>query len=130
MTAARQRLGRRAELLATEHLEGRGVRVLERNVRVRDQGAGLAGELDVVGLAGRVLVFVEVKAGSTGRGLGPERPALAVDRRKQAQLRRLARAWLACAEGLPRFDGIRFDVVGVTYGVNGSAEIEWIEDAF
>lgn len=130
MTGARQRLGRRAEELAAEHLEARGVRVLGRNVRVREEGSGLIGELDVIGLAGKALVFAEVKAGRTGRAHGPERPALAVGQRKQAQIRRLARAWLAAAGGLPRFREIRFDVVGVTYGADGSPDIEWIEDAF
>ena len=95
-----------------------------RNARTR------LGELDIVALDGDALAFVEVKAGRAGRLIGPERPALAVGRRKQLQLRRLARAWLATRTDLPRFTAIRFDVVGVTYGADGSAAVEWIRHAF
>ena len=130
MTVARQRLGRRAEELAAACLAEAGVLVIGRNARVREAGAGLSGELDLIGIVGRQLLFVEVKAGRAGRRSGPERPALAVGRRKQVQIRRLARAWLASSPDTPPFDGIRFDVVGVTYAADGSAAVEWIRGAF
>ena len=41
------------------------------------------------------LVFVEVKTMRAGARTGPERPVLAVGPRKQMQIRRLARSWLA-----------------------------------
>lgn len=130
MTEARLQLGRAAEELAARKLESAGLRVLARNARVRDAGTGLVGELDLIGLAGGTVVFVEVKAARTGRRIGPERPALAVGSRKQAQIRRLALAWLAARAERPRFAAIRFDVVGVTYSREGEPSVEWIRDAF
>src|SRR5215207_8561975 len=93
MTHARQSLGRRAEDLVARRLAARGGRVVARNARIRTPE--VAGELDIVALDGRTLVFVEVKAATSGRAAGPERPALAVGRRKRLRLRRLAVAWLA-----------------------------------
>ena len=58
-------------------LAAAGWEIVERNARTR------YGELDIVALDGRALVFVEVKAGRAGSAFGPERPVLAVDRRKQ-----------------------------------------------
>ena len=131
MTHARIATGRRAEEIAARELVRHGLRVLERNVRVRYAEWGIAGELDVVALDGSTLVFVEVKAGRSGTRSGPERPALAVGRQKQARLRRLARARLASAPLLPRHRAIRFDVVGVVVLPGGHlGDVEWIQNAF
>lgn len=131
MTKARILTGRRAETLAARELERSGVRVIERNVRVRYAEWGIAGELDIVALDGRTLVFCEVKAGRAGAARGPERPALAVGPRKRVRIRRLARARLASEPPLPRHRAIRFDVVGVGFGAPDSApSIEWIRNAF
>jgi putative endonuclease len=131
MTRARIGAGRRAEELAAHELARNGLRVLERNVRVRYSEWGIAGELDIVALDGDVVVFCEVKAGRAGATRGPERPALAVGPRKRARLRRLARARLASTPRLPGHRCIRFDVVGVTFGAPGAPPaIEWIKNAF
>lgn len=130
LSRRRQDLGRRAERLAEERLAAAGLTALARNARVRDPEAGLSGELDLVVLGHGSLVFVEVKAGRTGRPFGPERPALAVGAQKRARLRRLGGAWLAARPALPPFHSIRFDVVGVTYAEDGSASVEWIRNAF
>jgi putative endonuclease len=79
----------------------------------------LIGEIDLIALEGDVLTFVEVKAGRPHSSAGPERPVLAVDRRKQLRLRRLARAWLAECRSLPGFGALRFDVVGVQFDGSG-----------
>ena len=131
MTEARIAAGRRAEDFAAAELRRRGLRIVERNVRVRYRELGIAGEIDLVAIDGRTLVFVEVKATRPGAASGPERPALAVTPRKRARLRRLARARLASAPPLPRFAAIRFDVVGVTLDRGGRPIAhEWIRDAF
>ena len=128
---ARQRLGKLAEDLATERLLRAGATVVERNARIRYAELGIAGELDLIVLQRRVLVFVEVKAGRVEGAYGPERPALAVGPKKQARLRRLARAWMASAHPLPRFRSIRFDVVGVTFDhADRAVEVERIRGAF
>lgn len=124
MTDARQRLGRQAEDLVAVRLAKEGWRIVERNARTR------YGELDLIALDGDTLVFVEVKAGRVGSKLGPVAPAHAVGPRKQAQIRKLARGWLAAGGG--RGLGVaayRFDVVGVTFG-GGPPEVDHIQNAF
>ena len=125
MTQSRLRTGARAEQLVAERLSAAGWRILARNARTRQ------GELDIVALDGRTLVFVEVKAGRQGSQFGPERPVLAVDWRKQLRIRRLATAWMATRRDLPRYDGIRFDAVGVSFDASGRVlEVEHLEAAF
>jgi putative endonuclease len=117
MTRSR-RLGQTAEDLAAARLAAAGWRIVERNARTR------FGELDIVALDGRDIVFVEVKAGRQGATLGPERPILAVDARKRRRVRRLATAWLAERGAGARYRGIRFDAIGITFDRAGRA-IEW-----
>ena len=124
MTFARQRLGRSAERLVATRLERSGWRIVGRNVRLP------SGELDIVALDRSTLVFVEVKAGRAGGSLGPERPAHAVGRRKQIKLRRLAREWIAERRGPSGVAGYRFDVVGVSFGRDGLADVDHIRQAF
>jgi putative endonuclease len=125
MTFARQRTGRIAEDLVARRLAAAGWEIVERNARTR------FGELDIVARDGRALVFLEVKAGREGTAYGPERPILAVDRRKQLRVRRLATAWMAERRGIPPYAEIRFDAVGVTLDRNGRAvDVEHIRAAF
>ena len=120
MTYARLRLGRRAEELVATRLGDAGWRIVGRNVRLP------SGELDIVALDGSTLVFVEVKAGRAGA----ERPAHAVGRRKQVKLRRLAREWIAERLGPSGVAGYRFDVIGVSFGADGLADVDHIRQAF
>jgi putative endonuclease len=124
MTYARLRLGRRAEELVATRLGHAGWRIVGRNVRLP------SGELDIVALDGSTLVFVEVKAGRAGAVRGPERPAHAVGRRKQVKLRRLAREWIGARRGPSGVAGYRFDVVGVSFGADGLADVDHIRQAF
>jgi putative endonuclease len=125
MTVQRQSLGRAAEDLVAARLAAAHWELLERNARTR------YGELDIVALDGRTLVFVEVKAGRSDSAYGPERPVHAVDRRKQQRVRRLATAWLGERRDLPYYAEIRFDAVGVSFDRTGRAiEIDHIEGAF
>jgi putative endonuclease len=124
VTIASQRLGARAEELAARGLSAAGWRIVDRNARTR------YGELDIVALDGRDLVFVEVKAGRSGAPLGPESPVLAVGQQKQRRLRRLAAAYLGDRPPLPAFAGIRFDVIGISFEGDGVADYEHIEGAF
>jgi putative endonuclease len=125
MSVQRQRIGRAAEDLVATRLARAHWEVLERNARTR------YGELDLIALDGHTLVFVEVKAGREGSAFGPERPVLAVDRRKQQRVRRLAVAWMSERRDLPRYDEIRFDAVGVTLNRAGrTVAVEHIEAAF
>jgi putative endonuclease len=121
MTSARTQLGRRVEELVADSLERGGAAIVARNARASE----VRGEIDLIVADRGELVFVEVKARTEGGRLGPERPALAVTRSKQAKLRSLARAWLADRSGeLPRHRGLRFDVVGVTVDAGGRV-VDW-----
>lgn len=129
VTGRRLALGRRAESVCRRRLRLAGWRILDRNWRTS------FGELDLVALERRTLVFVEVKSSGTRGRTGPERPAQAVGPEKQRRLRRLAEAWLSGAEEsgrLPRrAKDVRFDVVGIVFGEDGSvAAYEHIRDAF
>ena len=124
VTFARLKLGRAAERLVAERLARWGWRIVGRNVRLP------SGELDLVALDGRILVFVEVKAGRVGASRGPELPAHAVGRRKQLKLRRLAREWIAEGRGPSGVAGYRFDVVGVRFGPDGLADVDHVREAF
>jgi putative endonuclease len=124
VTFARQSLGRRAERLVAVRLQREGWRLVDRNARTR------SGEIDLIALEGRTLVFVEVKAGRTGSRLGPEQPAHAVGPRKQRRVRRLAREWLASGRSPSAVSGYRFDVVGVSFGGDGIADVDHIRNAF
>jgi putative endonuclease len=125
MTATRQRIGRAAEDLVATRLAAAGWEIIERNARTRH------GELDIVALDERALVFVEVKAGRAGSTFGPARPVLSVDFRKQRRIRRLATALMAERRALPRYEDIRFDAIGVTFDHAGRVvDYEHIEAAF
>jgi putative endonuclease len=125
MTVSRQRLGKAAEDLVAARLAAAGWELVGRNVRSRH------GELDIVALDDRTLVFVEVKAGRTGSLSGPERPVLAVGPQKQRRIRRLATAWMSEHRDLPHYEEIRFDAVGVAYDRSGRiAGYEHVAGAF
>jgi putative endonuclease len=126
MTEMRLRMGRAAENLVAARLAAAHWEIVERNARTR------FGELDIVALDNRTLVFVEVKAGREEASFGPERPILSIGPRKQRQVRRLAAAWMAeRRRGLPRYEEIRFDAVGVTFDRSGRlTDFEHIQGAF
>jgi putative endonuclease len=123
----RRSTGRRGEAVAAELLRRRGYRLLERNFRARE------GEIDLIAARGETLVFCEVKAlvaRPGGPSAGPATPLEAVGRAKQAQVRRVARVWLA-AQGRLRARHVRFDVIGVTLSTAGELlRVEHIEGAF
>jgi putative endonuclease len=117
MSFARQRLGRRAEEIVARELGAAGWRLVARNVRVPE----IRGEIDLIALDGRTLVFVEVKALRAPARSGPETPAAAVGPRKRAKLRRLAVAWLRERRStVPPHRGLRFDVIGLRLDGSGT----------
>jgi len=61
VTASRDELGRRGEDAAAAYLRGLGYRILGRRERV------LRGDIDIVALDGRTVVFVEVRTLSFSR---------------------------------------------------------------
>lgn len=125
MTAGRLTLGRRGEDYAAKRLEAEGWQLLARNARTR------AGEIDLIGVDGRCLAFVEVKTLRLGGCFGPERAVLAIGPQKQLRIRRLAREWLATRPPTPPFQEIRFDAIGISVTAeNTLADYEHIKAAF
>jgi putative endonuclease len=99
----RRTTGADAERAAAAALERAGLRVIDRNVRLR------GGELDLVCRDGDAWVFVEVKARRSG---WDDAPGAAVSWAKQRRLVRLAQVYMKWL-GL-RNARCRFDVVEVT----------------
>lgn len=113
---SRKQTGDAFEQQARRWLEGKGLRFIAANARVR------GGEIDLIMRDGRVTVFIEVRYRTSARYGG----ALAsVTRSKQLKLLHTARLWLARQNG--SFDTVdcRFDVVAFT-----GSEIEWLKNAF
>lgn len=115
----RRRLGRRGEAAAALFLERKGLRILERGFRA------LRGEIDIIAWDSDTLVFVEVKTRTDPEQGCPEE---AVTPAKQAQIRRIATAYLA-EQGLGS-PFCRFDVMAVEADPDGSLRLRHIADAF
>lgn len=122
-TDLRRQLGQTGEQLALEHLERLGYALVARNHRTR------FGEIDLIVFDGGTLVFAEVK---TRRSGAPGRvPWEALHARKQAQVRRMAAAWLAEVQDRPRSVDLRFDAIGVVIDAHGAlVRLDHLEDAF
>ena len=113
MAGERQQFGADGERAAERFLRRRGFTIVERNYRCP------LGEVDLIALDGRTVVFVEVK---TRRHAGAGSPYDAVDPRKQRQIVRAAECYLDAHRLHDR--AVRFDVVaanrhgrGLTQGV-------------
>jgi putative endonuclease len=113
-------LGRRGEDAAARHLKKLGYIIVARGHRDN------IGEIDLVAVDGRTVVFVEVKT-RTSHDAG--HPADAVDQTKQQRLTRLALSYLKRHDLLEC--AARFDVVAVTWPANnGRPIIEHFQNAF
>jgi len=97
-------LGQRGERAAERFLRRKGYKIVARRER------GRLGELDLVAVDGRTVVFIEVKT-RTSHSAG--HPAEAVGADKQQRLTRLALGYLK-RHGLLEHKA-RFDVVAVTW---------------
>jgi putative endonuclease len=124
-TLSTGQLGREGEDIAAAYLAACGYHVLDRNWRWR--GPDVRGELDIVALAGDLLVTVEVKTRRAGTG---GRPFDAITEAKRTRLWKLANRWLAehrleedLRQHLPRgVRGIRLDVIGLMFPADGRTE--------
>jgi putative endonuclease len=113
-------LGQRGEAAAVRYLRRRGYKILARGDRFGP------GELDLVALDHRTIVFVEVK---TRQSHDAGHPAEAVDHDKQRRLTRLAVAFLK-RHGLLEHPA-RFDVIAITWPADRwLPTIDHIQDAF
>jgi putative endonuclease len=115
---SKQVLGKEGERIAEQYLKRKGYKLVERNYRCA------AGEVDLIVLDRRVIVFVEVKT-RTGHGFGT--PLEAVQPRKQRKMMRAAQFFLS-QKKLHQRDA-RFDVVGISWP-GQEPMVEHIENAF
>lgn len=100
-------LGERGEAVAAKYLKRLGYKIVARGER------GRLGEIDLVAVDGRTVVFIEVK---TRQSQDAGHPADAVDADKQRRLTRLAMAFLK-RHGLLEYP-VRFDIMAVTWPAN------------
>ena len=116
----RNSFGYRCERVAEKHLKRKGMLVVARNFEDR------FGEIDLIMVDGRTVVFTEVKARkSDDGGAGYE----AVDRDKQAKLAKTALGYLRRHDLLE--NAYRFDVVSILWPPEESKpQIEHYADAF
>jgi len=116
----RPSLGKRGEAAAARFLKRKGYKIVGRGLRYA------FGELDLVAVDGRTVVFVEVK---TRQSAESEHPAEAVGREKQRRITRAALAFLKEHRLLE--NPSRFDVIAVVWprGVRRPI-IQHIEHAF
>lgn len=115
----RRELGARAEGLALRYLEQRGLKRLASNFGCR------FGEIDLIMLDRRELVFVEVRSRRSaiyGGALGSVSPA------KQRRITRAAAVFLQSHRDYAALP-CRFDVVGLTNSAI-NPRVEWIRSAF
>jgi putative endonuclease len=113
-------LGERGEDAAARFLKRRGYYIIARHVDSR------LGELDIIAVDGRTVVFVEVKTRSSSAS---GHPAEAVDDRKQQRMTQAALGYLK-SHGLLNHSA-RFDVVAVQWPTDAKRPtIEHIRDAF
>ena len=107
--------GALAETIAAAYLTGQGLRVLERNWRIR------GGELDLICQDGGTRVFVEVRLRTRGDYGGA---AASITLAKRRRLILAARHYLAGKAEMPcRFDAVLLDALD-------DAHLEWIRNAF
>ncbi|TVR59181.1 MAG: YraN family protein [Spirochaetaceae bacterium] len=101
MSVATARLGKAGERRVQRFLETKGYDIREINFRTR------RGEVDIIGVYGSTVVFVEVK---TWRHVPIEGLEHAVDRRKARRILQTARVYLQSHPEFVEYE-VRFDVV-------------------
>jgi putative endonuclease len=124
----RRSRGQLGERIAERHLERRGYRVIERNYRTR------YGEIDLIAVGARAIVFCEVKTRLARGRSGPAGPLDAIGPDKRRRVRMMASQWLAARASdpaRPRRAELRFDAIGVTLEPGGRlVALDHLEDAF
>ena len=111
--------GRHYESLALRYLKTQGLRFVQKNYRCSH------GEIDLVMMDKRTLIFVEVRfREDEDFGSAVE----TVDRRKQLKVLRAAAHYLLRNKIYNALQ-CRFDVIGITKK-NSSVKISWLQNAF
>ncbi|GAB6088258.1 YraN family protein [Alkaliphilus crotonatoxidans] len=112
------KIGTQGEGLSQQYLREKGYHILHTNYRTR------FGEIDIVALYEKTLVFAEVK---TRQSMKYGLPREAVNYKKQQNYYRLAEHYIKYFTGC--YESVRFDVIEV-YKNGNQFNIEHIENAF
>ena len=112
-------LGRTGEKHAEKFLRRQKYLIVTRNYR------SPLGEIDLVAVDGKTIVFVEVKTRTTADHADPQD---AVNREKREHIGRTAEYFLRQTRSEDR--PCRFDVLAITSSGNGQLDIEHFADAF
>ncbi len=98
----KQQLGKTGETIASNYLQKKGYRIIDRNFKAR------YGELDIICIHKNTLVFVEVKTRiGTEFGL----PEESVTPKKLREVIQTAQYYILSHAGLP--ESLRIDVIGI-----------------
>lgn len=130
-------LGKRGEELAAAYLQKVGFRIVAANFAIpvgrNLVGAVIAAEIDLVAYEGETLCFIEVKS-RTSDWFAP--PQVNVDRRKQRQITRAARAYrrvFGVVNAPYRYDVVTVVLPGETESSGPDVQLlrnYWTEDQF
>lgn len=120
MKQTNKEIGDKGENDACEFLKNNGYKIIQRNYTCK------SGEIDIIALDKKILVFIEVKVRNT-RVFGA--PELAVTKHKRRQILNVAEIYLF--RNKIKNTDCRFDVVAIYYPRNNdSPEINLLVDAF
>ena len=112
-------LGQEGEETAAVFLKSKGLKILERNFRIR------GGEIDIVAQDGSTICFTEVKT-RRSNSYGTPRESVSFFKKN-----RLIKAGLFYVAKHNLTDtNVRFDVVCVTFARDGRPQIEWLQNVF
>ena len=111
--------GKMGENLAIRVISSKGYKIIARNWRF-----GKYGEIDIIALDGNILVFIEVKA-RTSFNFG--KPVEAVNKAKIEKMKILAEFFINNNTEL-KFEGLRFDVVGIL--IKEKPEVKYYNDVY
>lgn len=116
--AAHNELGQWGEQKASEYLEQKGYRIIERDWHIGHR------DIDIVAIDGCTMVFVEVRTRSDNYLISPEE---SVNRKKIQSVTLAANAYIK----IHRVNlNVRFDVVAITVTTKDIYKINHVENAF
>ena len=124
MQSQRQKVGQAGEDIACDYLKKKGFQILNRNFRTK------WGELDIVALSKKTLVFVEVKTLQKTLDRPSEfLPEDEITPHKANQLRTMSQIYLS-ANKLPQDTACQIDIIAIELLDNNQiSEIRHIENA-
>ncbi len=113
--------GQKSENIAEKYLKSKGFKILAKNYRTK------AGEIDIIAIKNKTLVFVEVKSEIEKINFSAEEK---VDSKKKIKIFKVAEHFLVKnLKKLRKIEDIRFDVIVVRFN-NTKEEVIHYEGAF